>query len=99
MESLKQQLVACQAREAILQEWKNSAIEVTPLLQEIANELGIPLGESIHDKILPGIRLLQESKVALEQRLKFTRDCLQLSNANCTVMIRKLDHLINKQVA
>lgn len=44
---------------AKLKAWKESAMAVHPPMQEIAKELCIPLGESIHDKILPGIQKLE----------------------------------------
>lgn len=40
-----------------LQEWKDSAIKLLPL-QEWAQELGVPLGQPIHDKILPALKEL-----------------------------------------
>lgn len=43
-----------------LRAWKESAMSVTPPLQEIAKELDVKLGESIHDKILPGIMKLKQ---------------------------------------
>jgi len=43
------------AEVAELQAWKESAIANTPPMQDIAKELVLPLGEAIHDKILPGI--------------------------------------------
>lgn len=44
---------------AELKEWKQSAISVMPPIQEIGKALGIKLGESIYDKILPGIERLK----------------------------------------
>lgn len=45
-----------------LREWKRQAIEVMPDMQAIGKELNIKLGESVHDKILPGIiKLKQQS--------------------------------------
>lgn len=52
-----------------LEEWKASAISVTPPLQEIAQALGLPLGVSIHDKILPGIVGMKETIRVLELNL------------------------------
>tara|TARA_R110000868_G_scaffold360906_1_gene622949 strand:- start:166 stop:459 length:294 start_codon:yes stop_codon:yes gene_type:complete len=47
-------------QEAIeLKAWKEAAMSVSPPLQEIARELGLPLGQSIHDRILPAIQRLK----------------------------------------
>jgi hypothetical protein len=43
-----------------LRTWKESAMATTPPLQEIGRELGLTLGESIHDKILPALRDFKE---------------------------------------
>lgn len=42
-----------------LQEWKESAMSIMPDLQAIGKLLNIPVGESIHDKIIPGIARLK----------------------------------------
>lgn len=42
-----------------LKAWKDEAIAAMPPMQEIAKALEIPLGQSIHDKILPGIERLE----------------------------------------
>jgi len=42
-----------------LRKWKESALSVTPPLQDIGRALGLTLGASIHDKILSGIQALQ----------------------------------------
>lgn len=54
-----------QAENAELKAWKESAIAIMSPMQEIGNELGIMLGESIHDKILPAIQVMKirESKL------------------------------------
>lgn len=71
LEAVEQQLAASQAREAELRAWKESAIAVTPPLQEIARELDMPWGVSIHDKILPGVKLLK-------LQLNVLRECVKL---------------------
>lgn len=43
-----------------LRRWKAEALKVMPDFQAIGNALGIPIGETIHDKILPGIEKLKE---------------------------------------
>ena len=50
-----------------LKDWKQSAISVAPPLQKIGKALNIGLGESIHDKILPGIEGLTQRAEAAEQ--------------------------------
>lgn len=52
-----------------LEAWKAEALSVTPPLQEIGRELGVPLGESIHDKILPGIVALKAENQRLREAL------------------------------
>lgn len=48
-----------------LRQWKRQAIEVMPPYQEIGKLIGVKLGESIHDKILPAIeRLTLERDIA-----------------------------------
>jgi hypothetical protein len=51
---------AYQTFAAPLQAWKESAISVTPDMQAIGNAIGVRLGESIHDKILPAIESLKK---------------------------------------
>jgi hypothetical protein len=55
------------AEVARLQAWKESMIAVTPDWQEIGKELGVRLGDSIHDKVLPGIKSLQEQVAQMEK--------------------------------
>jgi hypothetical protein len=45
---------------AELKAWKESMISVTPDMQAIGRALNVPLGHSIHDKILPGIEALRD---------------------------------------
>jgi hypothetical protein len=51
--------------------WKESAIAVTPPLQEIGRELLVCLGDSIHDKILPGIKSLKYERDSLQSSVRF----------------------------
>ncbi len=46
---------ALEAKVAELENWKREAQEVMPPFQEIGKQLGVRPGESVHDKILPGI--------------------------------------------
>lgn len=38
-----------------LEGWKESAIAVTPNWQDIGKEIGVRLGDSVHDKVLPAL--------------------------------------------
>jgi len=51
--------------------WKESAMSVTPPIQDIGRELDLNLGESIHDKILPGIK---EQKVTIARLTDLLRE-------------------------
>lgn len=42
-----------------LRAWKESAMSVMPDYQAIGKALGVKLGESVHDKILPGVERLK----------------------------------------
>lgn len=50
-----------------LRGWKESAISVMPDYQAIGAELGVRLGDSVHDKILPGIKALKAELAALHE--------------------------------
>ena len=50
-----------------LSQWKKEAMEVFPDMQAIAKVLKIKLGESIHDKILPAIKLQQKEIERLKE--------------------------------
>lgn len=39
-----------------LMRWKQEQLAVTPDWQEIGREMGLQIGESVHDKILPWMR-------------------------------------------
>jgi hypothetical protein len=38
-----------------LRKWKSEAMEIMAPIQDIGKEIGVPMGQSIHDKILPWI--------------------------------------------
>lgn len=42
-----------------LEDWKESAMKVWPDMQAIGKELGVSLGDTVHDKILPEIKRLK----------------------------------------
>jgi hypothetical protein len=52
-----------------LRKWKAEAIAVMPDYQAIGKALGVPLGQSIHDKILPAIQEKDEELAALRERV------------------------------
>lgn len=62
----RRQIEALSAEVAGLRAWKESAIAVMPPMQEIGKALDLNLGESIHDKILPGLLALREDKARLD---------------------------------
>jgi hypothetical protein len=47
---------------AALREWKREAIAVMPDMQKIGKLLNVPLGQSVHDKIIPGIESLLKAQ-------------------------------------
>ena len=62
-----------------LKAWKESMLSVLPPLQEIARELGLPLGQSIHDRILPAIQRLKAEidhlKLLFKKHADHTTNC------------------------
>lgn len=50
-----------------LSDWKESAIACTPDMQKIGHLLGLRWGQSVHDKIVPGIEALKERAEKAEQ--------------------------------
>lgn len=52
-----------------LERWKKSALAVMPDFQEIGKLLDIPIGESVHDKIIPAIKSMQEEIENLKSNL------------------------------
>lgn len=69
--SIEQRLAAAEKRAKDAEAWKESMLNVMPPMQEIGNELGVLLGDSIHDKILPGIQ-------ALKAQLAIFKPCVEL---------------------
>jgi len=59
MPCLRNQIEQLRAENEELRQWQEDARSTDPPRQEIAKELGIPWGASIHDKILPAIRSLK----------------------------------------
>lgn len=52
-----------------LRQWKYEAIAVMPDFQTIGRLLGLKLGQSVHDKIVPGIVKLKEENERLRQKV------------------------------
>lgn len=75
--SANEKLAAARADVRELEKWKESAISVMPDYQEIGKAMGLTLGASIHDKILPFI-VEQKAKLAkfgdLEAQLENYKD-------------------------
>lgn len=69
--SLEQRLAAAEQRATDAEAWKESMLSVMPPMQEIGNELGVLLGDSIHDKILSGIK-------TLKAQLAIFKPCVEL---------------------
>lgn len=64
-------LAAAEKRAEKAEAWKESMLSVMPPMQEIGNELGVLLGDSIHDKILSGIK-------TLKAQLAIFKPCVEL---------------------
>ena len=60
-----------------LARWKTEALSVDPPWQEIGAALGLTLGATIHDKILPGIQALQANNADLVGALRYARRWLK----------------------
>jgi hypothetical protein len=59
-----------------LQAWKKEAIAVMPDYQAIGKAIGVKLGESVHDKILPEINRLQAKAAHLEIGMNVQQDTI-----------------------
>lgn len=78
IDSNEQTIADLRRENAELTQWKESAISVFPPVQEIAKELGnVGLGESIHDKILPGIQKLKVDLTAAREALRKAKEDLK----------------------
>lgn len=74
-----------------LKEWKKSAIKVMPPIQEIGKTIGVKLGESIHDKILPAIQELQSSVDKYRKLADAAEECYELLNLG-TIHVKEYDN-------
>lgn len=54
-----------------LKAWKESMLSVMPPIQEIGKAIGVKLGETVHDKILP---FIEQAKSALSHVPKIKND-------------------------
>jgi hypothetical protein len=59
----------CHQVRLALANWKAEAIATMPPFQEIGKALGVGLGQSVHDKILPGIAALARERDELRAKL------------------------------
>jgi hypothetical protein len=75
--SMHTRLQTAEDRIKELEQWKREAISVMPDYQAIGKALNIPLGQSVHDKILPGIERMKERTTGLERLIRqmFLRNC------------------------
>lgn len=62
-----------------LREWKRQATEVMPDFQAIGKEMGIPLGKSISDKILPWITAKNMDSYSLRQEVIRLKELIEYS--------------------
>ena len=75
--------LACVCRERDeLAAWKESAITVWPPSQEIARAIGVQLGESVHDKILPLIKQANSDRNSLRSELDALRHDLEAAKTD-----------------
>jgi hypothetical protein len=74
--ALTAELTALRSQLSEAQAWKESMLAVTPDMQKIGKLLNVKLGESVHDKIIPGIeKLQQEVAEAQENYEKVWDEC------------------------
>lgn len=59
--------IPIQAPNEQLKQWKESAMSVWPDMQEIGKLLNVPIGQSVHDKIIPAIKELQKQTLKAHQ--------------------------------
>lgn len=73
-----------------LRRWKAEALSVMPPLQEIGQEIGVPFGQSIHDKILPELVRRREEIEGLRSKLAQTevdyKEIASHHNQHCTCL-------------
>jgi hypothetical protein len=70
-QQLPQQQQQLQQQIDDLQKWKESAMVIMKDMQAIGKAIGVPLGQSIHDKILPAI---QEMKQQQQQQRSYSEE-------------------------
>lgn len=71
-----------------LKRWKAEAISVMPDYQQIGRLLGMRIGESVHDKIIPGIIAIRDlHRAATDRNVKLITD-LQALMAKQTPNLR-----------
>ena len=107
--TLRMEIARVKAERDELQYWKESAISVSPPMQEIGREIGCVMGDSVHDRILPWIqvansRLHQQEKLIKTISAQEPADVkqLRLDLANTRVQLSKFTEacaLLTSQVA
>jgi len=93
VESLRKELAEARA-------WKERMIAVCPPLQEIGRELNVGLGDSIHDKILPGIVALKRSLGEMCKALRLAKTRLEICLGRmraCNLEGSELSHEVSLQ--
>lgn len=86
--NLTQQIAALTAERNQLAEWKRQQLIVSADFQAIGQELGIGLGQSVHDKILPGIQSLKSALEELVERV--------VANKRPDIGVQKAEQLLQK---
>jgi hypothetical protein len=84
----QKQLAAKDERIAELEAWKKSAAKILNecCLQEVGEELGVPLGQSIYAAILPGVRALKAENAKLRRALDQATQFCRLSGPDDTIV-------------
>lgn len=58
-----------------LQAWKESAMQVMPDYKAIAKLIGVKLGQSVHDKIVPYLEKMQQREVVMKEMVEVLETC------------------------
>jgi hypothetical protein len=87
VESLKQMFEVSQRENEQLKQWKTEAMEVMAPIDKIGKAIGVKIGESIHDKILPAI-----------ERLTLQLGLAEMSNRKLRELATELKEAILKKI-
>ena len=92
--------LVAEAQTAELCAWKESAMKVMPDFQAIGSALDVGLGQSVHDKILPGIIALKQRAESAEAQVKKLESnlsaaifCGNLNQQECDIALKERDSL------